>query len=228
MFKPKGRWPLSRIALAIFLCVVNLGGAGPMSYYRLIADKAVVDGAVHEGVEAQVDLPASQHVKNFGWPYPNGPGCCVFTSITMDARWHNIPTLINLAAWDKDGKPHTKISEGGGYPSKVADVLERFAPGVPYVQDETDNPSPLDKALAEGRPACVTYGYGERYNMDTIAHMVLLVHLDAKWAAILDNNFPGTLEWMPRDEFLRRWKHPNDKGWYIIFLGPLPPPVPHN
>jgi hypothetical protein len=74
----------------------------------------------------------------------------------------------------------------------------------------------------------VTYGYGERYRMQTIAHMVNLVHLDQKWAAILDNNFPGTYEWMPREEFLKRWAHPGGQGWAYVMLAPPPPPVPHN
>lgn len=214
--------------LAFVLCLVNLGGSLPANHYRVIADKAVVDGAIHDGVEAQIDLPPSQHIKNFGWPAPSGPGCCVFVSITMDARWHNARELMTLAYRDKDGAPHAQFPEGGGYPSKVAEILKRVAPKVPYVQDETTDPAPLDKALSEGRAACVTYGYGERYNMQTIAHMVLLVHLDSKRAAILDNNFPGTLEWMSREEFLRRWVHPNGKGWYVILLGPVPPPIPHN
>jgi hypothetical protein len=38
----------------------------------------------------------------------------------------------------------------------------------------------------------VTYGYSPRYG-GRVAHMVNLVHLSERWAAILDNNFPGRI-----------------------------------
>ena len=89
----------------------------------------------------------------------------------------------------------------------------------------------LDKAMNEGAMVCVTYGYGERYRelgQSTIYHMVNLVLLDSEDACILDNNFPGTYEWMSREEFKRRWVHPDGRGWMITFLAPPPPPVPYN
>jgi hypothetical protein len=190
-------------------------------------ESAFVAGNVHDGVEIQIDLPNSQHVKNFGAP-GDGKGLCVFASMTMCARWHNVRTLQDLLFWDAKGKPHSKVNEGGGWPEKVDSVLKEHAPGLKYVQYEGVDPSYLDKALSEGQAACVTYGYGERYQMQTIYHMVLLVHLDAKWAVVLDNNFPGTFEWMPRAEFLKRWVHPGGKGWMYVFLAPPPPPIPHN
>ena len=179
---------------------------------------AVVDGETHEGVEIEIALPSSQHVKNFGAPADN-MGLCVFASMSMAARWHNIRELSDVI---------NKLKEGGGWPEKVDAVFKKFAPGVEYVQYEGTNPAILDKAISESRPACVTYGYGERYKMQTIYHMVMLVHIDAKWAVILDNNMPGTYEWMAREEFLKRWAHPSGKGWAYVMLVPPPPPVPHN
>jgi len=181
-------------------------------------ESAVVDGPIHDGVEIQIDLPNSQHVKNFGAPN-DGKGLCVFASMTMAGRWHNVRQLFDVIR---------KLNEGGGWPEKVDEVLKAFAPLLKYVQYEGTDPSCLDKALSEGRPACVTYGYGERYQMQTIYHMVMLVHFDEKWAVILDNNFPGTYEWMSRAEFLRRWAHPGGKGWMYVLLAPPPPPIPHN
>jgi hypothetical protein len=48
----------------------------------------------------------------------------------------------------------------------------------------------------------VNYGYSPRYK-SKISHMVDCVHMTDKWAAILDNNFPGEdqYEWMAPDEF---------------------------
>lgn len=182
------------------------------------ADSAVVDGPAHDGVELQIDLPTGQHVRNFGAP-ADGKGLCVFASMTMAGRWHNIRPLFDVIH---------KINEGGGWPEKVDKVLKEYAPGLKYVQYEGTKPDILDKALSEGRASCVTYGYGERYDMQTIYHMVMLVHLDKHRAAILDNNFPGTYEWMSRKEFLKRWIHPGGSGWAYVLLAPPPPPIPHN
>lgn len=185
---------------------------------------AVVGGPIYEGVEIQIDLPPAQQIRNFGAP-DDGLGLCVFASMTHSARWHNARPLFDVIH---------KISKGGGYPEKVDKVLKQFAPGLEYVQYEGTDPSMLEKALAEGRMACVTYGFGERYQGQTIYHMVNLVHLDSQLACVLDNNFPnvagkpGTYEWMPRAEFLRRWVHPTGQGWAYIFLTPGPPPIPHS
>jgi hypothetical protein len=186
--------------------------------HRVFADPAVVGGPSHQGVELQIDLPSEQHIKNFRAP-ADGKGLCVFASMTMASRWHNVRSLFDVIH---------KINEGGGWPEKVDQIFKQHAPGLNYVQYEGTDPSILDKALSEDRMACVTYGYGERYQMQTIYHMVCLAHLDDKVAAILDNNFPGTYEWMSRDEFLKRWKHPFGKGWAYVLLIPPPPPVPHN
>ena len=211
----ESRWRLARMAV-LLITVITMSGSGLT--YRQIADKATVDGQTHNGVELQIDLPESQHVKNFGAP-ADGKGLCVFASMTMAARWHHVRQLSDIIH---------KINEGGGWPEKVTEVFKQYAPDLKFVQYEDTDPAILDKALAEGRPACVTYGYGERYQMKTIYHMVLLVHLDSKYAAILDNNFPGTYEWMSREEFLRRWVHPSGKGWAYVMLAPPPPPPPHN
>jgi hypothetical protein len=180
--------------------------------------RAVVDGPTHDGVEVTADLPKEEHVKNFGAP-SDGKGLCVFASMDMLARWHHIAPLIDIVH---------KVNEGGGWPEKVDRVLKEHAPGLKYVQYEGDDPEILDEAMAQRRAACVTYGYGERYGgARVIYHMVLLVHLDAETACIVDNNFPGTYEWMSRKTFLERWKHPSGKGWAYTFLEPPPPPIPH-
>jgi hypothetical protein len=181
--------------------------------------KAVVDGPTHQGVEVTIDLPESQHVRNRGGS-KDGVGLCVFASMDMAARWSNYEKLIGIIA---------KIERGGGWPEKVDQVIKEHAPDLKYVQvDGTADMALLDQAMKSRRAACVTYGYGERYGGQTISHMVLLVHLDDEWACIVDNNFPGTYEWMSRDEFKRRWVHPSGKGWAFVLLSPPPPPVPSN
>lgn len=175
-------------------------------------------GPVFQGTEAAIDLPLDLHVKNIGAP-KDGLGLCVFASLQMAAQWEGTEALFDLIH---------KVPNGGGWPEKVDHYLKLLAPDLPYVQYEGTNPAILDRAIAMGRPVCVTYGYGEFYRNETIAHMVLLAHLDDKLAAVIDNNDPGKWTWMTRDEFLKRWKHPNGKGWCVVLLDPPPPPVPSN
>lgn len=184
------------------------------------AEGAVVDGPIHDGVEIQVDLPTSQHIRNIGAPR-DGKGLCVFASLTMCSRWHNIRPLFDVMH---------KIPYGGGWPQKVEETFKKFAPQYlgSLVQYEGTDPAIMIKALSEGRMVCLTYGYSERYRMQTIYHMVCLVHLDDQWAVVLDNNHPGTYEWMKPAELYRRWAHPSGQGWCLFLLEPPPPPIPHS
>lgn len=200
----------------LFVLLSQCGIQSPAQYGD--AESAVVDGPTHDGVEVTIDLPKEQHVKNFGAP-ADGAGLCVFASMDMAARWHHMPELTDIIH---------KLKQGGGWPEKVDKVLKENAPSRKYVQYEGASTALLDSAMSVRSPCCVTYGYGERYNNQKIAHMVILVHLDDKWAAIIDNNFPGTFEWMSRKEFLRRWMYPSGKGWAYTFLESPPPPIPRS
>lgn len=179
---------------------------------------AQVGGNLFEGTEVAIDLPVEQHVHNVAAP-GDGAGCCVFASMDMAARWGNVKPLYGV---------EKKLRYGGGWPEKVDETFKQYAPDLSYAQYLGSDPTFLEAAIKTGRPVCVTYGYGERYGMSTIAHMVILVHFDSRLACIIDNNFPGTFEWMSRDEFLRRWKHPHGTGWAYVLLAPPPPPMPSN
>lgn len=55
--------------------------------------------------------------------------------------------------------------------------------------------------------------------------MVALVHLDKKWAGIIDNNDPGHVIWIPRKTFIAEWM--NSESWAITYLmNPPAPPMP--
>jgi len=58
--------------------------------------------------------------------------------------------------------------------------------------------------------------------------MVSLAAAGEKWWAVLDNNYPGSFEWMTRDDFLKSYTDGAGKGWAIIPLTPGPPPVPRS
>ncbi len=58
----------------------------------------------------------------------------------------------------------------------------------------------------------------------TRAHMVALVHLDAKWAAILDNNNVSKFIWVPRETLIAEWKA--SYGWAVTPIYTPAAPLP--
>lgn len=207
-------FPLS-LAVA-FACVGGVFGVGEMAK---VATEPT-DPATHR--EVMTDLPRHQHLRNL----PNGGGCCVWASHDMMSRYHAFRPMIGVL--------NDKL--GGATPQDVERCFKRRAPGFSnYVNVQgKDTVELMDWAMRTGRMVCVTYDYGERYKSPgnpsgNIAHMVCLLHLDPAdvenpRACILDNNFPGTWEWMSRTEFLRR--HQRRFPWAVAYLLPPPPPVP--
>jgi len=56
------------------------------------------------------------------------------------------------------------------------------------------------------------------------AHMVALVHLDDKWAAILDNNNVEKFLWVPRETLIAEWKA--SYGWAVTPIYTPAAPLP--
>lgn len=129
-----------------------------------------------------------------------------------------------------DFQAKMRSEPGGGYPEKVDRMIQKYAPGVQYIQDTTGNLELLRAAIKSGRMPGVTYGGSDPHYGGYVAHMVSLVHLDDKWAVVSDNNFPGDNQhvWMTVPEFVQRWKAGGGGGWSVILLNPGPPPIPYN
>lgn len=187
---------------------------------------AFVGGPVApDGVELQIDLPGPLHRRNTS---SKGLGNCVFTSIHHAALWQNVPALQEFPKWlIEKGIP------GGGYPSKVADLIPRIAKdrGMPvpeWIQVEGGDLEVLKLAAKTGRFPSVTYSFSPtgRYGGGRIAHMVNASACGAggKYWVIQDNNFPGAeaYEWLSESEFARTYA----PGWAVILLSPGPPPPP--
>jgi hypothetical protein len=150
----------------------------------------------------------------------SGAGLCVFTSIEHDARWQNEPRLWKF----QEQMTH---EPGGGYPSKVDDMIKKYAPGVSYLQYEGHDPAFLKQAMLTHRMVAVTYnGHDCHYGNQHIAHMVNLIHLSDAWACILDNNYPTELVWMTPSAFYKRWTGSDSNGWAVVLLNGPPPPSP--
>ena len=198
----------------------------------------VTPDLVHpSGAIGQIDLPRSQHMKNTGGIGPGGPGTgaglCVFTSIQHAARWHNIPVFMaEFQKWMMN-------MPGGGHPSKVDQMIKTFCreKGIhqppPYMQDTSGDLNLLASVVQHGYMPGITYCFSPtgRYSGQYIAHMVNCVAARAGpqknlWA-ILDNNYPGTIEWMDEKTFARTFIE-RGGGWFFIWLAPPPPPPPLN
>jgi hypothetical protein len=74
----------------------------------------------------------------------------------------------------------------------------------------------LEWALRTRRGAGITYFPN---------HAVNLVHLDHQWAGVLDNNRVDQIIWIPRADFLARWKAYGGWAWTLVY--DPPPPVPY-
>jgi hypothetical protein len=189
-------------------------------------EKASVGGAVApDGTEVFCDLPADLHVRNRGGS--DGSGLCVFASLRHSGQWQNDPVFTGLFEW-MFHRP------GGGYPEKVDRVIEAYCKErslqrPDYIQLEGDDLGPLRLACSRGLMPGVTYNFSPtgRYGGQRVAHMVSLVHLDDRWAAVLDNNFPGTIEWMDPPTFKQVYTG-GRSGWSVILLRDGPPPIPRN
>ncbi len=201
-------------------------GPGPCPREEAKAGGRPVEGgrvAPDGRTEVLCDLPASERKKNIA---SKGLGCCVFRSIEYAARWQNVPELFDLPERMRDAG-----IEGGGYPDKVAKVLQQFGPSVSYIQDTSGDPDILEAILQTGRLPCVTYNGRDCHYTGGIAHMVCLPYFDRQtgWACVSDNNYPREDEfvWMSPDEFLKRWKG-SGGGWVVCLLHSPPPPPVHN
>jgi hypothetical protein len=175
-----------------------------------------------DGKPVQLDFPVERHLKNAVGR--DGAGLCVFTSLAQAADWQNVEVLRDFRDWMRQ-------HPGGGWPEKVDEMIQRLCRerGVPppdYLHYQGNEITLLKLACKTGRMPCVTYCYSPagRYQGRRIAHMVNLLHADERWFAVLDNNFPGSVEWMNESEFRRTFTGLGE-GWAVILLAPAPPPA---
>lgn len=183
-----------------------------------------------DGTAVDAWLPPSLHMKNTGGS--DGAGLCVFTSLEMAAMSNNIRQLFGFQKF-MTRRP------GGGWPAKVNDMIARYCqeqsvkPPV-FFHVEANDLGILKQALKSGRAVGITYSYSPtgRYRGQRIAHMVYLAAAGAGqgpdgkgWYCCVDNNFPGSFEWMDERTFLSVASG-GSRLWAVIFANPTYPPAP--
>lgn len=148
-----------------------------------------------------VNVPRADRQPN--WLGQKRQGSCVWASTITLLRWQG---RYATAEWLR------KNYGDGEWPEDHVAKLDRA--GVRYAYVTNGDVRFLEWACKTRRGAGVTVKGG--------AHCVNLVHLDAKWACLLDNNAVAKVIWVPRETFLAEWRA--SYGWaFTVLYAPCPP-----
>jgi len=150
-----------------------------------------------------VNVPAALRQGN--WRGPEGQGSCVHASMISLLRWQ-----YRLKTAD-----HWRQTYGDG--EQPEDLAAKFdQEGIRYAYVTNGDVRFLEWACRTRRGCGITVMGG--------AHMVALVHLDDKWAAILDNNNVEKFIWVPRETLIAEWKA--SYGWAVTPIYAPAAPLP--
>lgn len=150
-----------------------------------------------------MNIPLKLRQEN--WVGSRDEGSCVHATMISLFRWQGRYKMADY--W-------RRTHENGEWPDDMAAKFDRA--GVRYAYVENGDVGFLEWACRTRRGCGVTVMGGE--------HMVALVHLDSKWAALLDNNMVSKFIWIPRETFIAEWKA--SYGWAIapVYTPAAPPP----
>lgn len=164
------------------------------------------NGFVSPPIKAErptVNLPMLLRQKN--WIGRAGQGSCTWASTISLLRWQG---RYNTANWIR------KNYGDGEWPEDWMQKAERI--GLRYALVTNGDVSFLEWACRTRRGAAITVMGGK--------HMVDLVHLDDKWAALLDNNATAAYIWVPRETLIAEWKA--SYGWALTPIYTPAAPLP--
>ena len=148
-----------------------------------------------------VPLALRQH----NWFGSNGEGSCAHA------------TMISLLRWQGRSKTADYWRQNYGSGEWPEDLAAKFdGAGVRYAYVTNGDVRFLEWACRTRRGCGITVLGG--------AHMVALVHLDEKWAALLDNNDVATFRWVPRASLIAEWKASH--GWAVTPIYSPAAPLP--
>ena len=151
-----------------------------------------------------VYIPKRMRQEN--WLGPKREGSCVHAAMT---NLFIAQGRFKLANW---WRTH---NGDGEWPSDLAPKLD--AAGIKYAYTSMKgNVKFLEWAVKTHRGCGVT--------VRGASHMVVLVHLDKKWAGLLDSNAVDEIIWVPRKTFIAEWL--NSESWAITPVYTPQPPMP--
>jgi len=150
-----------------------------------------------------VNVPAKLRQSN--WRGPQGQGSCVHATMISLFRWQ-----YRLKTAD-----HWRQTYGDGeWPDDLAAKFDKE--GIRYAYVTNGDVKFLEWACRTRRGCGITVMGG--------AHTVALVHLDDRWAAILDNNNVEKFIWVPRETLIAEWKA--SYGWAVTPIYTPAAPLP--
>ena len=146
-----------------------------------------------------VNVPREARQSNWGG------GSCVHATMVSLFRWQGRNQMADY--WRR--------SYSGG--ENLRGLVAKFEKhGVRYAYTSTADVSFLEWSCRTRRGCGVVVLGG--------SHMIALVHLDNRWAALLDNNSISTFIWVPREQFLAEWRASG--GWAITPVYSPAAPLP--
>jgi len=150
-----------------------------------------------------VNLPLEMRQRN--WQGAQGQGSCTWATMVSLLRWQG---RYYTADWVR------RSCGDGEWPGDMAERLDQAHVRYAYVTN--GDVRFLEWACRTRRGCGITVKGGQ--------HMVALVHLDAKWAALLDNNAVEKYIWVPRETLIAEWKA--SYGWAIAPIYTPAAPLP--
>lgn len=191
---------MKRLLLILLLCV-------PLVGCQLPPDQKQPNRPDQPRVVKQerpvVNPPLKDRQEN--WLGSQREGSCVWASTITLLRWQGRYFTANRIR-QKYGN--------GEYPDDWAAKMEKE--GLRYAFVTNGDVRFLEWACRTRRGAGVTVMGG--------AHMLNLVHLDDKWACLLDNNNTGKYKWLPREMFLAEWRASHGWGLTVVYTPTAPLP----
>jgi hypothetical protein len=201
--------------LAICCCVASLG-CNPVDLRRPYALPAPAP-------ESPVcNLPTQFHQRNKLGPL--GQGSCVHASLVNHLRW--------LGEFDMAGRWWQTYGDGE-YASRLMSRLDAAGLSGKYYYTEKADPRFLDwcttnrtGAILWWKPShCCTF-QGFSMGRDIMAYdRSARVQPDVQYACILDNNYPGRIEYTERTQFIRLWG--GYGGFGLALMNDPTPSIPY-
>lgn len=166
-----------------------------------LASLATLAEGVSNSETPQVNVPIALRQANWG---RGSNGSCAHASLVTALRWQGQPILAEQ--WRRS---HSGGENARSLPPKLD------AAGIRYVQTyNAGDVAFLEWSVATRRGCMVA--------VNGFTHAVFLAHLDDRWAGIIGTNFPETLIWVDREEFLEDWR--KSRSWAIaVAYTPSPP-----
>lgn len=192
-----------RLLVAAFALLLFAGCEDELAPRRLPCDGQSCPAYQPETVEVPiVNAPYGARQKNW---IKYRSGSCYHAAICSNMIWQG---LEEQAAWWRQTYGAAESTRG------IAQKLD--AAGLRFAATSTGDVAFLEWAIRTRRG--VAFPYFTR-------HAINLVHLDAEWAGLQDNNSTGKFIWVRRDEFLHNWRHKYGGCAITVVGSPAPPPL---